>query len=272
MLKYKWNFINCGVNSLFKNIENFKIENISTGVSKKMSSTPFRKSNLLVLRTVGAVRFTFPEHTFDTYPNDIIFLPHGSCYDLISTDSPSHYVTIRFEGDVSEPTPFVCSVTDFPEIAELKNNLTDMWKFGGVAEQFRCYSVVYNLFAYLKNVENFTYADKKNFNIIVPAVSYLKKHIYDRDLKIETLVNLCGISGTYFHKLFQTHYSMSPQKYILSKRLSQAKSIIDSGDFDSISEIALQTGYNDPLYFSRAFKKKYGVSPLNYAKQISMYH
>ena len=61
---------------------------------------------------------------------------------------------------------------------------------------------------------------------------------------------------------------MSPQKYIQNMRLSQAKPIIDNGDFDTISELAFSTGYNDPLYFSRAFKKKYGVSPLNYAKQI----
>lgn len=252
---------------MFKNIENFTIENIYTGISKPTVSIPFQKSHLLALRTAGSTRFVFPERTFDTHPGDVIFLPHGSRYDLISTDSPSHYVTVKFEGDISGAAPFLYSIDDFPDVSELKNNLPDMWRFGGPAEHYRCYSVVYNLFAYMKNIENLTYADKKNLHSIAPAVAYLKKHIYDSSLKIETLIQLSGVSGTYFYKIFQANYSVSPQKYILSKRLSKAKLLIDNGDFDSISEIASAVGYNDPLYFSRAFKKKYGASPSHYAKQ-----
>lgn len=256
---------------MFENIENIKIENIVMGTSKKSSSVRLRKFSSLILRTAGSTRITFPDYSFETHPGDIFFLPKGSSYDSMSiSDIPSQYVSIRFEGDVSVSPPFIYSIDNFPEAVELKNNLADMWKFGGEVEHYRCYSIVYNLFAYMKNIEKITYADKKDFNIIAPAVEHLKKHIYDNNLKIETLIQLCGISGTYFHKIFKANYSMSPQKYILSKRLSQAKSIIDNGDFDNICEVAACVGYNDPLYFSRAFKKKYGVSPLHYTKQISI--
>ena len=40
--------------------------------------------------------------------------------------------------------------------------------------------------------------------------------------------------------------------------------LIDSGDFDSISDVANQTGFGDPLYFSRMFKKSTNLSPANY--------
>ena len=254
---------------MFKDIENIKIENIYAGATKKSSSVASRKNSAILLRTSGVVRYSFPEYTIEIHPGEIIFLPQGAQYDFtLLTDGPCGYVAIRFEGNFLNTAPFLYSATDFPEITELKNNLTDMWKFGGLAERYRCYAVVYNLLAYLKNAEKLTYADKRKSNIIAPAISYLKKHIYDCDLKIETLIELCGISGTYFHKIFQANYSTSPQKYILNKRLSQARIIIDSNDFDSISEIATLVGYNDPLYFSRAFKKKYGISPAHYAKQI----
>ena len=121
--------------------------------------------------------------------------------------------------------------------------------------------------AYAEHQKNVNYADKKKTNIIAPAVSYLKKHIYDCNLKIETLISLCGISGTYFQNIFQENYGVSPQKYILGKRLSHAKAIMDSGDFDTVSEIAASVGYSDPLYFSRAFKKRYGLSPMGYVKR-----
>ena len=54
---------------------------------------------------------------------------------------------------------------------------------------------------------------------------------------------------------------MNPKEYVLRERITHAKSILESGDYDSISEIALSVGYNDALYFSKAFKKFYGFSP-----------
>ena len=106
--------------------------------------------------------------------------------------------------------------------------------------------------------------NKKKLSIISPAISYLRAHVYDCDLKTETLYNICGISGTYFRKLFEARYSVSPQKYILNKRQSHAKAIIDNGDYGSIAEVSLSVGYSDPLYFSRAFKKKYHITPTAY--------
>ena len=101
--------------------------------------------------------------------------------------------------------------------------------------------------------------------MITPAVDYIKKHIYDADLKTDNLHQLCGISGTYFRKIFLANFGTNPQSYILKRRLSHAKALLDSGDFTTISELAASVGYTDPLYFSRVFKKKYGESPSKYA-------
>ena len=252
---------------MFKNIENLKIEDISKGVSKNKSSVYCRKAHTFIFRTVGCMRYVFSNYHIDVNAGEVIFLPKGSSYDYVSlTDTSCEYVAIRFDAELSGILPSVHPLDRFQELEEFTNNLTDLWKFGGQHEHYKCYSLFYNLLAYLEGLENQSYADKRNFHIISPAVSYLKKHIYDCNLKTETLHNLCGISGTYFRKIFQANYGTSPQKYILTKRLSRAKSIIDNGDFDTISEIATAVGYSDPLYFSRAFRKMYGVSPSQYAK------
>ncbi len=253
---------------MFKDIENLKIKDIYKGVTRKHFSVICRKSNTFVFRTAGCSRYTFSDYSIDVHAGEIIFLPTGSSYEYISlTDTPCEYIALRFDADLTDALPCSYSFDNFQDIDEVKNNLVDLWKLGGQYEHYKCYSLFYNMLAYLEGLENQTYADKKKFNIISPAVSYLKKHIYDCDLKIETLHMLCGISGAYFRKIFQSNYGTSPQKYILGKRLSRAKSIIDNGDFDSISEIATAVGYSDPLYFSRAFKKAYGVSPSQYAKE-----
>ena len=253
---------------MIENIENLKILNITSGTTKNRHAfVPYRKNHTFALRKSGYVRYLFEGFHIDLNPGDIIFLPQGAKYEFnVLTEDPCEYVIISFEGDIPSTSPFSFSFEGFQNTEEFINDLPSLWSFGGKAEKYKCYAVFYNFLSYLEGLRTQAYIDKSKFNIISPAVSYLKNHIYDCELSIETLHKLCGISGTYFRYIFESHYGISPQKYICSKRLSHAKTIIDSGDYNSICEIAEAVGYSDPLYFSRAFKKKYGVSPKQYAK------
>ena len=111
-----------------------------------------------------------------------------------------------------------------------------------------------------------SYQDKKKLHIVTPAVEYLKKHIYDPSLEISHLHELCGVSDTYFRKIFISRFGTSPKSYVTEKRVTHAKSIIDSGDFVSVRELALAVGYKDPLYFGKVFKMHYGISPIDMNK------
>ncbi len=249
-------------------MENLKILTVTSGVAKNRHSlVSNRKYNSFILRMSGCTRYVFDGFHIELHPGEIVFLPKGSCYEFrMMTDMPCNYISISFEGDIERAVPSSYSFDGFQDADEFINSIYTLWNFGNKSEKYRCYSIFYNLLSYLEGLENQIYIDKSKFNIISPAVSHLKSHIYDCDLNIETLHKLCGISGTYFRDIFQSHYGTSPQKYISSKRLSRAKAVIDSGDYGTISEIAASVGYTDPLYFSRAFKKKYGVSPSLYAK------
>lgn len=58
---------------------------------------------------------------------------------------------------------------------------------------------------------------------------------------------------------------LKPREYIQNKRLARALSIIESGEYEKLSEVAFMCGYDDPLYFSKVFKEKYKVCPSKYA-------
>ena len=97
--------------------------------------------------------------------------------------------------------------------------------------------------------------------MIEPALEYMREHIYDSSLKIESLHRLCGISDTYFRKIFISRFDMTPQKDVTKERLARARLIIESGDYDTVSSVSESVGYIDPLYFSKAFRKQYGFPP-----------
>ncbi len=71
----------------------------------------------------------------------------------------------------------------------------------------------------------------------------------------------------YVRKLFISQTGVSPHHYMTSLRMAKALQLLkDNGHNMSISKISLLCGYDEPLYFSRVFKKHNGYSPMNYLK------
>lgn len=69
----------------------------------------------------------------------------------------------------------------------------------------------------------------------------------------------------YLKKLFKRETGMTPLQYLTNRRLEDAASILSvQYGVSDISEAARLCGFKDPLYFSRLFKRKYGVSPSYY--------
>ena len=59
---------------------------------------------------------------------------------------------------------------------------------------------------------------------------------------------------------------VTPHQYLCNKRLNTAAELLGAAfnDTDNIAEVARACGFNEPLYFSRMFKKKFGVAPTYY--------
>lgn len=195
------------------------------------------------------------------YPGQAIFLPQGIAYERYSYGEDSLYTSINFYGKIENPTPCVYSLADYFALNFIVENFTELWCFGSLSDKYKCLSSFYDFLAHIERIDHLKMINKNKFYIIEPAIEYLKEHLFDCHLKIDNLHRLCCISDTYFRKLFISRFNTTPQEYVISKRLSHALSIIESGDFMSIGEVAELVGYKDPLYFSKAFKKLYGFSP-----------
>lgn len=249
---------------MFYNMENLKIVSSFHTESKNFGKIENRQTHGFIIKIKGHTDYVIKGETIGISEGEMIFLPKGSCYEYRSDPTNENtYTSINFQADLKNPEISVYSIADFYDVDFLYQSFSEFWRFGNSSDKYKCLSVFYDLVSYILKIESMESSQKRKSNLIEPAVEYLKKHIYDSDFKIEKLHRLCGISDTYFRKIFMLRFNMTPQEYIIVKRISHAKAILESGDFDSIREVSEAVGYSDPLYFSKVFKKIYGCSPSN---------
>ncbi len=110
--------------------------------------------------------------------------------------------------------------------------------------------------------EGSTYVPQGKLEKIKVGTDYIIEH-FTEDLNIEDVSNMCGISHTYFKKIFKDVYNMTPKAYIINFRIQYACELLKSGKY-RISDVAYIVGYRDVYYFSKSFKKIKGVSPSEY--------
>ena len=99
-------------------------------------------------------------------------------------------------------------------------------------------------------------------NEIEQAAEYFMAN-YNREIVIEDYAQVHHISVSWFIRSFKQYTRLTPVQYIQSIRLANAQSLLETTAYN-MSEIAAIVGYDNSLYFSRLFKKQYGVSPLQY--------
>lgn len=91
----------------------------------------------------------------------------------------------------------------------------------------------------------------------------IKKFIdenYHRNIKVEEIGKMIGINQNKIRKEFKTQYHITISDYIAELRMLRAKKLIINNNM-MIKEIAIECGYDYVQNFTRAFKKKFGVSP-----------
>ena len=101
---------------------------------------------------------------------------------------------------------------------------------------------------------------------IEAAAAYFNEH-YNTKISVEQYAESLHSSTNWVIRNFKQYMKISPAQYILSLRMVNAQSLLENTDYN-IGEIAEIVGYENQLYFSRVFKKEYGVSPAQYRKKV----
>lgn len=94
------------------------------------------------------------------------------------------------------------------------------------------------------------------------AIEHIKYH-YQDGINVSDIAEHIGISRAYLNHAFQKELGLSIQKFLIDFRMHKAANLLVS-TADSVKEISRAVGYEDQLAFSKAFKKKFEMSPKNY--------
>ena len=117
------------------------------------------------------------------------------------------------------------------------------------------------LLSYLSDAIHFPEASER-LDCIASALTYIQMN-YNKHITVDELSEKTGYSKSRFSHIFSEAMGTTPMRYQNSIRLSNACEMLRQTDL-SITEISHYCGFDDSLYFSRKFRKKYMMSPSEY--------
>lgn len=157
--------------------------------------------------------------------------------------------------EINTPPDFSVFKTLFKSMIELKNSAPYGYILG-------CRSQLEEiLFRLMNGSANYSFSQKAE-----QIISYIDRNV-DKKLSLSFIASVFSMNGSYLSKLFKTATGCTVTEYINKSKVNKAKEYIIEGSM-KIQDISAMLGYEDPLYFSRVFKKLEGVSPTTYYKRF----
>lgn len=106
------------------------------------------------------------------------------------------------------------------------------------------------------------------FSGVKQAKEYIDINFSNHNISLESVATSIGIGASYLSKLMHEQLGMSFVDYLTDVRLKKAAFLIENSPRDMmIYELADKVGYSSQHYFSRVFKKYYGISPIQYKEK-----
>jgi len=119
-----------------------------------------------------------------------------------------------------------------------------------------------------KKTTNFTLVSNDDFVFSLMLHNTIKKHFNRSDFKSEDLFSEIGMSKSQASRKIKSLTGQTPNQLIQESRLQSTLGKMSQSK-KTIAEIAYQSGFNSPTYFTRVFKKRFGISPTEFIMQLA---
>ena len=192
-----------------------------------------------------------------------------------NNNDPWEYVWFEFDGDA---VPNLIKSTNFAKdyffkITSFDNILKSILHYKSLYTKRKkdsdtLFSTAYllDIFTVLINdtqrrIEN---VDLNKFQLkIIKIKRYIDDNYNDPDLNIATIASHFYFTQSYLTRLFKKYTKITPIQYLIKVRMEKASELLRQDNF-SVQQIAESVGYKNQFYFSKEFKKYFGIMPSKY--------
>ncbi len=192
-----------------------------------------------------------------------VLMPPGSKRERFALSEQTTYVSFNFTTDDPVPLPLTAENALGREIPFMIHACNEIHRDadGDSAAAFESLTqaVISSLLSSLSK--------NKNSDVTTAVLSFIRAH-YASKLTLRAISGEVGYSPTYCDAVFKKDVGESIVRYLIDYRIEKAKEFLIENVL-SLSSIAERTGFSDPNYFSRQFRRRTGVSPAAFRKRFN---
>jgi AraC-like DNA-binding protein len=178
---------------------------------------------------------------------------------------------INIVGNVGKELFFTIKKEFGPVVKLPENNLTerlffDMYEKTGKKEWKNLYDISSATYGFLMNFMKdlrTRNAGSEN-NTVEQAAQYMERHLTD-NIDVKVIAPRFGYTREHFTRLFRQTTGASPGNYLVNLRLEKAKQLLRLTD-EKLESIAVACGFANANYLCRLFRKKFGLTPVQYKR------
>jgi AraC-like DNA-binding protein len=226
--------------------------------------------------------FTSGDQVIELFKGDSFLIEPGKLVSYkADLDEPWQYRWIAIQGSEAEKLFTACGVDwQMPIIhAQAKSNMKK-WSEGiQLAFKERKAGGEHRALGYLYLIlSEFEDILKPEGSRDTESMTRIERHVkqvtlqlttqYAEPISIESLADGLGYNRAYFSKMFKAYNHVTPVTFLLNMRIGKARQLLRERSELTIEQIAYSVGFNDPLYFSKQFKRFYNQSPSQYRKSV----
>lgn len=201
--------------------------------------------------------------------------PHQITYYEADTEQPWSYYWLGFEGDWCADLMAMAGFSDEQIVIHIPHAAQVFSSLAALAQEMRTPSFYLSLTGRLHNVLYIlgqgTNVQPVHYDIVegplgneyVRILLSIIKTSFSERINIQALADRLGLNRSYMTELFRRHTGHSIQSYLHEYRLQWSLILLQNARA-SVKSVALESGFQDPLYFSRTFRARFGLSPQQY--------
>ena len=230
-----------------------------------MQTSAVLKTHRIVLVTQGSGTLCINDTAFPVSTGTLAFVFRGERFSA-NGDTHFEYLYLHFDGTRGEELFRRFGISPIQRIFSDFDGLIPLWheSLSRASEQ------TIDLVAESMLLYTFSRLDGQIAarNTLLNAVIALSEaNFTDPTLSLSSVAETLGYNVKYLSHAFKEKMGIPYSEYLRTLRIKYAVSLFDHG-IDSVKNVALLSGFHDPLYFSTVFKKAIGVSPKEYRTQL----